>query len=306
MTRDPSRHPPGRLAERLVSHTATAGWRLLPEVGLERGVQPLCEGWAGQGRVRAGQQGTAGVEGVVRVGRVADRLDLHHVAAPGGEQRGHVREILLARAGDLSDRRPRGGRLRRYRQGGERLGDRPGRDQLGAHPGQIAHLTLTAPRHQHLHELVELGRPQDLRRDRPGQRGPLVRELRGTVTSGEFVGTDDGHHHHRRTPARDPASCRFLAAVVKNPVAASCSADGPVAALTPDSTPSSAAARPSRRSRPRPASGKSPPPHARRPRARPRRAVRPVRLPPLPRSWPWSFSFRSRLVTALTRGGGRV
>src|SRR6202020_1022813 len=48
-----------------------------------------------------------------------------------------------------------------------------------------------------------------------------------------------------RTPARDPASCRFLAAVVKNSVAAPCSADGPVAASTTDSTRSSAAARPS-------------------------------------------------------------
>ena len=34
----------------------------------------------------------------------------------------------------------------------------------------------------------------------------------------------------RRTPARDPASWGFLAAVVKNSVAASRSADGPVAA----------------------------------------------------------------------------
>ena len=33
----------------------------------------------------------------------------------------------------------------------------------------------------------------------------------------------------RRTPARDPASCRFLVAVVENSVAASYSADGPVA-----------------------------------------------------------------------------
>src|SRR6266702_3721219 len=49
----------------------------------------------------------------------------------------------------------------------------------------------------------------------------------------------------RRTPARDPACCRFPAAVVKNSVAAACSGDGPVAVSMTLSTPSSAAARPS-------------------------------------------------------------
>jgi hypothetical protein len=50
-------------------------------------------------------------------------------------------------------------------QGGEGRGDGPGRDQLGAHLGQVDHVALPAPRHQHLHELVELGRAQDLCRD---------------------------------------------------------------------------------------------------------------------------------------------
>jgi hypothetical protein len=49
----------------------------------------------------------------------------------------------------------------------------------------------------------------------------------------------------RRTPAREPASCRFRAAVTKNSVAGPCSADGEVAVSMMASTPSSAAARPS-------------------------------------------------------------
>ena len=49
----------------------------------------------------------------------------------------------------------------------------------------------------------------------------------------------------RCTPARSPCSCRFLAAVVKNSVAASCSGEGPVAASTISSAPARASARPS-------------------------------------------------------------
>ena len=65
------------------------------------GAEPLGEGRAGQGGVRAGQQAAVVVERVVRVGRVADRLDRDRVAALGREELGQVWEVFLAWAGDL-------------------------------------------------------------------------------------------------------------------------------------------------------------------------------------------------------------
>lgn len=49
---------------------------------------------------------------------------------------------------------------------------------------------------------------------------------------------------NRGTRARAPNSCRLLAAVVKNSVAAACSGDGPVLQSMIPSTPASASARP--------------------------------------------------------------
>ena len=51
-----------------------------------RGVQPLLERRAGEGGVRAGQQGTRLIELAVRVGRVTDALDSHSLTTPGSEQ----------------------------------------------------------------------------------------------------------------------------------------------------------------------------------------------------------------------------
>jgi hypothetical protein len=67
-------------APRPISYCGTSGW----------GVKPLGECRAGQGSVRAGQQGIRFVEFVVRVGRVAHALDPHWVAAPRREQLRHL------------------------------------------------------------------------------------------------------------------------------------------------------------------------------------------------------------------------
>ena len=68
---------------------------------------------------------------------------------------------------------------------------------------QVDHVALPAPAHQHLRELVELGRAQDPRRDRPGQHGPLLRQLGRAVSAGVLVGADDGHQHQPAHPRLD-------------------------------------------------------------------------------------------------------
>ena len=102
-TRAWSCRPPRRTAARSACRAVTPRTALPPagSYQLALGVEPLGEGRAGQRGVRAGQQAAVGVERVVRVVRVADRLDLDLLAALGGEQRGQVREVFLARAGDL-------------------------------------------------------------------------------------------------------------------------------------------------------------------------------------------------------------
>ena len=120
-------------------------------------------------------------------------LDPQALAATRGQQARRLDETLLARAGDL-----RGlGRIELGVWSGgkvdQRLRDRPRRHQLRAHVPDVAHVALRAPPHELFHELVELGRAHDARRDRPRQGGLLVRDLGGVVAARELVDPDDRH-----------------------------------------------------------------------------------------------------------------
>src|SRR5262245_46217407 len=67
------------------------------------GVEPLGECRTGQRRVRAGEQRSHLVQGVIRVGRVAHFFDADRVTVLGGEQSRHIRQALLTRTCDLGD-----------------------------------------------------------------------------------------------------------------------------------------------------------------------------------------------------------
>jgi hypothetical protein len=160
------------------------------------GVEPLLERRAGQDRVRAGEEGAVRDEPGVRVGRIAELLDPCRVTAAGGEQRRHLGEVLLTRAGDFQDAVARRLRLGAGRERRERLRDGPCGYELRAHPRQVAHVALPAPRHELLDELVELSGAQDACGDRSRLHGLLVGDLRGLVAPGESVGPDDRDDHH--------------------------------------------------------------------------------------------------------------
>src|SRR5438105_479826 len=66
-------------------------------------------GLAGGGRARAGEERAVDVDVVVRVAGVDRALDLDRAAAAGDEQLCKRHEALSAWAGDLGDRRSRGG-----------------------------------------------------------------------------------------------------------------------------------------------------------------------------------------------------
>jgi hypothetical protein len=78
------------------AHASSACWATEPFSGIE----PLHEGWAGEGCVRAGKQGAGFVEVAVRVVCVADAFDPNAAAASGDEQLRHLDEALHARAGE--------------------------------------------------------------------------------------------------------------------------------------------------------------------------------------------------------------
>ena len=131
------------------------------------------------------------------------------VAASGDVWRRQLDEVLLARAGDLRDRRRRGrrGACGHVRQ---RPGHRPGRDDLRAHPGHVHDVALPAPLHELWHELVELGRAQHLRRHRAGEhqpaRGPPSRR-RSRRRTGRRRRSRRPRSGARRPPGRPPAGC---------------------------------------------------------------------------------------------------
>jgi 3-hydroxyisobutyrate dehydrogenase len=152
--------------------------------------EPFGEGRPGPPRVRAGQQAALGLQVGVGVGRVAAGLYGGGRAAMPGEHGGQLREVLLARPGDLDDAvrgRLGGGGV------GDHLGDRPGRDDLRPHLGHERDIALGAPVEQLADELVELRGPDDAHRDGAGGPRPLVRDLSRAVPAGERVDVDDRH-----------------------------------------------------------------------------------------------------------------
>src|SRR6266487_5766316 len=139
--------------------TGTVGLTLWPPMSRRLRIQPVGEGRSAQPRVRPWQQRTCFLE-VLRIVRVAHALDAQGLAAAGGDEPGGLDYALLSRPGHLGHLAVIGGPLAGRGQLGNRLGDGAGRDQLGAHLRHIADIALTAPRHQHRDELVELGGAQ--------------------------------------------------------------------------------------------------------------------------------------------------
>jgi hypothetical protein len=116
-------------------------------------VEPLLERRASETCVRCGEKHTRLVG--ISVYRTADCLDLQRVAASSDEQLRHLDKAFLARPGDFEGRaRNRGGVDGEL---GERFRDRTDGYELGTHLWNVGDLTLRAPLHELLDELVELG-----------------------------------------------------------------------------------------------------------------------------------------------------
>ena len=136
--------------------------------------------WGRRASPSARGAGALGGE-TIGIRRVAPGHDAQRQAAPIHELLRHLEELLLAGTGDLG--RPPGDRRVGRPVGGGQVdegpSDGPGGDELGPHLRHVGHVALGAPLEELADELVELGGPQHVRRDRTGEdrlpRGPAWR-----------------------------------------------------------------------------------------------------------------------------------